>query len=273
MSNTAPTHGDSGPIPALGDSIAEQALLLAAGIIGGMKRAAAHANIVGHHAEAYGAAEVELLSLAKKVKNGEEIRNHNGLVQRFGRETQSELVAALKDAESALDDMARGYGLNEPIEPIVKRAREAIAKARADTRCDYCRSNGFRAPNLCEDCRSPAPDMVERVADALETAELSYSMELIRLVDGESTYRLKYSDGQTLEFSSSDEVYAHVAQRKRLSQATAAIAAVLSQQVPDKRDCHDDLLTALKAVVRVADRSTDEFDLARAAIAKAEAVS
>ncbi|RWQ35485.1 MAG: hypothetical protein EOS20_18425 [Mesorhizobium sp.] len=79
-------------------------------------------------------------------------------------------------------------------------------------------------------------DMVERVADALETAELGYSMELIRLVDGESTYRLKYSDGETLEFSSSDEVYEHVAQRKRLSQATAAIAAMLSQQVLAKRD-------------------------------------
>ncbi|RWB50676.1 hypothetical protein [Mesorhizobium sp.] len=87
-------------------------------------------------------------------------------------------------------------------------------------------------------------DMVEVVADALEKAEIGYSMNLIRLVDGVSTYRLRYDDGETLEFGSPDEVYEHVAQKKRLTQATAAIAAVLSQQSLAKRD------EATKAEVR-----------------------
>ncbi|WP_287206617.1 hypothetical protein [Mesorhizobium sp.] len=122
-----------------GDPIAEQALLLAAGIIGGMKRAAAHANIVGYHAEAYGAAEVELLSLAKKVKNGEEVRNHNGLVQRFGGDTCA-----------------------TPAAPTTERTDAKHAPPRADTRCDYCKENGFQAPNLCEDCRSASPTEAAR---------------------------------------------------------------------------------------------------------------
>lgn len=40
--------------------------------------------------------------------------------------------------------------------------------------------------------------------------------------------------------------------------------------VHGERAAAPDMLTALKAVVRVADRKTDEFDAARAAIAKAE---
>ncbi|RWH52195.1 MAG: hypothetical protein E5V72_01990 [Mesorhizobium sp.] len=63
---------------------AAAALLLAAGKLGGMKRAAAHANVVGYHSEAYGAAEVELQRLAEMVKRGDEVRDHNGLVHRFG---------------------------------------------------------------------------------------------------------------------------------------------------------------------------------------------
>ncbi|RWP69548.1 hypothetical protein [Mesorhizobium sp.] len=66
---------------------AAQALNFAAGQIGGMKRAAAHANIVGYHSEAYWAAELDLLTIAEKVKRGEEVRNHNGLVQKFGGES------------------------------------------------------------------------------------------------------------------------------------------------------------------------------------------
>ena len=68
--------------------------------------------------------------------------------------------------------------------------------------------------------------MVEKVARAMEEASLGYSMSLIRLVDGVSTYSLKYSDGEYLEFSSTDEVYEHVAAKKRRTQARAAIAAM-----------------------------------------------
>ncbi|TIT24444.1 MAG: hypothetical protein E5W70_03830 [Mesorhizobium sp.] len=46
-----------------------------------------------------------------------------------------------------------------------------------------------------------------------------------------------------------------------------------NDQVIGLRCQRDDLLAALKAVVRVADRNSDEFDLARAAIAKAEVAS
>lgn len=110
---------------------AAAALLLAAGKLGGMKRAAVRSNMVGHLSEAYRAAEFELHHLAETVKRGDEVRDHNGLVQRFGEAdaAASDLLAALKDAERALDDIARGYGLNEPIELIVRRAKAAIAKA------------------------------------------------------------------------------------------------------------------------------------------------
>ncbi|TIS78006.1 MAG: hypothetical protein E5W94_11460 [Mesorhizobium sp.] len=99
----------------------------------------------------------------------------------------------------------------------------------------------------------PIEAMVEAVATALETADVGYSMSLVRLIDGVSTYELRYDDGETLEFSSSDEVYEHVAQKKRLVQATAAIAAVLSQQVLAKGDKYSQeaLLVAAKKLRRL----------------------
>lgn len=69
-------------------------------------------------------------------------------------------------------------------------------------------------------------EMIERVATAMEEAAFGYSMNLVRLVDGVSTYRLKYSDGELLEFGSTDEVYEHVAEKKRRTQARAAIEAM-----------------------------------------------
>lgn len=62
---------------------------------------------------------------------------------------------------------------------------------------------------------------------------------------------------------------------------TDAIAQVLDLWCPDDRTAEKeanarliaaapDLLAALRAVIRVADRATDEFDQARAALAKAE---
>lgn len=64
--------------------IAKQALALAADLVGGMKRAAAHANIFGSHAEAYSAVETHLRQVAKQAESGGEIRDNNGLVRRFG---------------------------------------------------------------------------------------------------------------------------------------------------------------------------------------------
>lgn len=68
---------------------------------------------------------------------------------------------------------------------------------------------------------------IEKMADALETVSLGYDMKLTRLVDGVSTYTLTYSDGLRLEFEDTDDAYAHIAARKRQTQATAALDAVL----------------------------------------------
>lgn len=46
-------------------------------------------------------------------------------------------------------------------------------------------------------------------------------------------------------------------------------AARAEKEQKRRANCFPELLTALQGVVRVADRATDEFDAARAAIAKA----
>ena len=73
------------------------------------------------------------------------------------------------------------------------------------------------------------PEMVEVVADALSDAEFGYDLSLVRLVEGESTYRLAYSDGTPpIEFDDMDEAYAHIAAKKRSAHARAAISAFLA---------------------------------------------
>ena len=62
-------------------------------------------------------------------------------------------------------------------------------------------------------------------------------------------------------------------QSKTLRQVDELAAAVLEAaavEIRRLRAQRDALLEALKGVLRVADRKTDEFDAARAAIAKAE---
>ncbi|WP_421580834.1 hypothetical protein [Shinella sp. M31] len=68
--------------------------------------------------------------------------------------------------------------------------------------------------------------MIDKITTALEEAALGYSMNLIRLVDGVSTYRLAYSDGEVLEFDNTDDLYLHVAAKKRRVQAHAVIEAL-----------------------------------------------
>lgn len=68
--------------------------------------------------------------------------------------------------------------------------------------------------------------MIERVARAMEAVELGYSMGLVGMVDGVRTYRLEYSDGETLEFDNTGDLYAHVAEKRRVTQARAAIEAM-----------------------------------------------
>lgn len=67
---------------------------------------------------------------------------------------------------------------------------------------------------------------IQAVADALEKAQLGYKLELTRLVDGESTYTLTYSDGMVLTFDDQDEGYEHIRRRRRETQARAAIEAI-----------------------------------------------
>lgn len=70
--------------------------------------------------------------------------------------------------------------------------------------------------------------IVDAIAQALEGAEFGYSLQLTRLVDGESTYTLKYTDGsEPIEFDDIDAGYAHVAEKKRLVQALAVLTAMV----------------------------------------------
>lgn len=70
--------------------------------------------------------------------------------------------------------------------------------------------------------------IVDAIAKALENAEFGFSLQLTRLVDGESTYTLRYSDGsEPIEFDDIDNGYAHVAEKKRLTQALAVLTTLV----------------------------------------------
>lgn len=70
-------------------------------------------------------------------------------------------------------------------------------------------------------------EILERVADALERAEVGYHLCLTRLVDGVSTYTLTYDDDSPpLEFDDNSDAYAHIAAKKRLKAAKLAIEAM-----------------------------------------------
>lgn len=74
---------------------------------------------------------------------------------------------------------------------------------------------------------TPDRETIERVAAAIESAEVGYSLELTRLVDGERTYTLTYSDGTPpLTFGDIDDGYDHIRQRKLKAQAVAVIDAL-----------------------------------------------
>lgn len=69
-------------------------------------------------------------------------------------------------------------------------------------------------------------EMIERVGAAIAAIEVGYSMRLISLVDGVSTYQLIYEGGERHEFGSTEDVYAHIRQKKATAQACAAIEAM-----------------------------------------------
>jgi len=80
--------------------------------------------------------------------------------------------------------------------------------------------------------------ILERVARAIEGAQIGYSIRLVRLVNGVATHELTYDglQGAPLEFASHLEASEYVTARKREIQAKAALEAM----------GHDDLVAALR---------------------------
>lgn len=78
-------------------------------------------------------------------------------------------------------------------------------------------------------------EYVNKIADAIESAEVGYKLSLTRLVDGVSTYTLTYSDNSMpLEFVDSDDndysaqdaAYAHIARTRREKAARSVLQAM-----------------------------------------------
>lgn len=73
----------------------------------------------------------------------------------------------------------------------------------------------------------PETGLRDAIADAIERAELPFEMQLIRLVDGVSTYELRYLDtDEVFQFNDQDALYNHVAQRRRQRQADEILTAL-----------------------------------------------
>lgn len=80
------------------------------------------------------------------------------------------------------------------------------------------------------------PDMIDRIAAAIESAQVGYSLTLTRLLDEERTYTLTYSDGTPpLTFDDIDDGYLHISERKRRAQAAAVIAALEPPEIDGGR--------------------------------------
>lgn len=69
---------------------------------------------------------------------------------------------------------------------------------------------------------------LERAARAAEEIDqLGFSLTLTRLVDGVSTYKLTYDDGDgPFEFDDINDGYAHVSRKRSLARARAVIEAI-----------------------------------------------
>jgi hypothetical protein len=78
----------------------------------------------------------------------------------------------------------------------------------------------------------PTPQAIENAARAMEEAEFNYHLKLVSLVDDVHTYSLTYNDGsEPLTFDDIDDAYAHIAAKKRQTQAKAALSADLGDMV------------------------------------------
>jgi hypothetical protein len=69
-------------------------------------------------------------------------------------------------------------------------------------------------------------EMIEKVAKAIEAADISYSVRLTRLVDDVATYTLSLPDHEPMEFPSHDKALEYVAELRNAARARAAIEAM-----------------------------------------------
>lgn len=69
-------------------------------------------------------------------------------------------------------------------------------------------------------------DLREKIATAIEGAEVGYRLHLVKLVDGVSTYHLTFDGDEPIEFDCTDDAYALIASRKRLRGADLALSAI-----------------------------------------------
>ena len=82
---------------------------------------------------------------------------------------------------------------------------------------------------------------IDRVAAAIDSANIDHAIRLIRLEDGIATY-IAEINGSTVEFTDNyeaeaiDQAYAHVRAVKQRLQAEAVIAALASEAPPSTHD-------------------------------------
>lgn len=70
-------------------------------------------------------------------------------------------------------------------------------------------------------------EMFDRIAKAIASVEIGYSIKLVKLNGSEATYELKYAVGdETLEFSSQHDAYTDYYERLQRERAVAAIEAL-----------------------------------------------
>jgi hypothetical protein len=108
--------------------------------------------------------------------------------------------------------------------------------------------------------------MIEKIAAAIESAELGYSLRLTRLVEGTSEYTLTYSDGETHKFEDIDDGYEHIRQRRRKVQSAAVLQALMTptpgmveagraawlESASDYTRLHESISAAFSAMIRAA---------------------
>jgi hypothetical protein len=138
----------------------------------------------------------------------------------------------------------------EPLPPTRRRFTDSLEQrmmeleAIADGKLapDFDRPPSPQEHPQMSDCVSD--ELRDKIADAIASADIGFSMNLIRLVDGVHTYSLKYSDGETLEFcddetddfDAQDRLYAHVRARKRQRQADAVLSTLCAQGITKPDD-------------------------------------